>query len=52
MKKCIVCGKEFEINDMDVCMTCFSFLSKKYPKYKDFKEVIEWHRDSKEELDE
>jgi len=44
MKKCIVCKKDLEEFDVDVCKTCFDFLTIKYPNYTKFREVIKWHK--------
>jgi len=52
MRFCILCGKRLRRDDVDVCRTCFCALSSKYPKYKDFKEVIEWHKENLKEIEE
>ena len=51
MKNCIICGKELEAKETDVCVTCFSVLISKYPRYNDLKEVIEWHKKNLSDLD-
>ncbi|MBR9704638.1 hypothetical protein GOV12_04450 [Candidatus Pacearchaeota archaeon] len=51
MKNCIICGKELETNETDVCTTCFTVLISKYPTYNDLKEVIEWHKKNLGDLD-
>ena len=52
MEKCIICGIELEENEGDICKVSFCFLLEKYPQRKKFKEVIEWHKDSLEEVEE
>jgi len=50
--KCIICGKELEEKELDVCKTCFDVLRIKYPDYNKFKEVIKWHKEHAKEIKE
>ena len=42
--RCIICEKDLEKFDVDICKTCFDVLKIKYPKYNKFMEVIKWHK--------
>lgn len=43
MNECILCGRELERDEGDVCYSCFTALTTKYPKTK-LEEVIKCHR--------
>jgi len=47
---CIICGKELEKDEMNICKTCFDVLQIKYPNYKRFKEVLKWHQKQAKEM--
>jgi len=51
-KICLVCKKDLIKIDWDVCRTCFSFLTEKYPDSIDFKEAIVWHKENLKEIEE
>ncbi len=40
---CILCGIPIE-NEEDFCETCLTFLKKKYPKKKELKKTLQWHK--------
>ena len=50
--KCIICEKDLEKFDVDICKTCFNVLVIKYPDYNKFKEVIKWHKEYQQEMQE
>jgi hypothetical protein len=52
MNKCIICGKELETKDADVCGTCFYVLKNKYPNPNKLREVIKWHKANLKKLEE
>lgn len=49
MKKCVICGKHLQ---EDICEICFDVLDNKYPKTKDLKEAIKWHKENLKEIQE
>lgn len=51
MNDCILCGKELEKYEEDICDSCSRFLATKYPKTK-FREVIKWHKKNTKKLKE
>ncbi len=51
IKFCIICGKELVAKEAEICVTCFSVLINKYPKYNDLKEVIKWHKNNLKDLE-
>jgi len=48
--KCVICGKELERKEADICKVCFDVLRIKYPNYNKFKEVIKWHKKYQEDM--
>ncbi len=50
--KCIICEKDLEKPNLDICKTCFDVLKIKYPSYNKFKEVIKWHKKHQQETQE
>jgi predicted nucleic acid-binding Zn ribbon protein len=51
MDECIICGKELEKYEQDICDSCFRVLTAKYPRTK-FQEVIKWHKKNAKKLKE
>ena len=50
MSDCIICGKELEEFERDVCNSCFKVLTAKYPRTKYLQEVIKCHKKNAKKL--
>lgn len=51
-EKCVVCGKELEKDEGEVCKTCYNVLKLKYPKNKNFKKSLKCHKKQTKKLKE
>ena len=47
---CILCGKELDKNEGEICGTCFDVLKHKYPKNKTFERRLKCHKKQAEKL--
>ncbi|MFA4960266.1 MAG: hypothetical protein WC548_01235 [Candidatus Pacearchaeota archaeon] len=45
-KTCYLCG--IPTQDEDFCETCLKFLKEKYPKKRELKKVLQWHKNHTE----
>ena len=41
--KCILCGIPLDEAE-DLCETCFAVMKVKYPKKKEFDQILQWHK--------
>gem|GEM_PF-3876095 len=53
MKKttCNLCGIRIKDRE-DFCETCLEFLNEKYPKEKELKKILQWHKNHTKKLNE
>lgn len=47
---CILCGREIEEDENDICTSCFRVLKVKYPKNKCLEEQIKCHKRNAKKL--
>ena len=49
---CILCGKELENSEGEVCETCFNVLKSKYKKGSSLMKRLKWHKKQAQKLKE
>ena len=50
--KCVICRKELDNKEKNICKTCFEVFRIKYPDKNKFKKILEWHKKNLEQMEE